>query len=169
MGRQNDELDRKLRSAQASITSLSIFVALSVVMMALVVSQQPVTFGFNSTVVSAGSLMFAIILFLIALEFFILCIYHCEHIDWFGLAGSCLYSFGLMSMIFGIALSMVVFEIRELSFMLLSIASIGYVVYYSLRWYKLKKEIYSTTRIVIRFLSFIILIIGFIFASNMGG
>lgn len=170
MSTQISELDRKLRAAQASITVLSIFIALGVAVVVLTVSQHIVTFGFNATIISSASLMVAIILFLIAIEFFVLCIYKCEHIDWFGLVGSCLYSFGLEFMIVGIAISMVAFQIRALSYIFLTIALVGDVLYYSLRMKRLKKEeTYFTTRIIIRGVCLLILVAGFILTCKVGG
>lgn len=170
MDTQISDLDKKLRSAQASVTALAIFIALSVAVVAFTVSERTVTFGFNATIISSAILMVAIILFLIAIEFFILCIYKCEHIDWFGFVGSCLYSFGSGFMIVGIALSMVVFQIRALSYIFLTIALVGNVAYYSLRMKQLKKEeTYFYTRIAIRVACLLILVVGFILTWKIGG
>jgi len=167
---QISDLDRKLRSAQASVTALSIFIALSVAVVALTVSRHTVSFGFNATIISSASLMVAIILFLIAIEFFILCIYKCEHIDWFGFIGTCLYSFGVGFMVVGIAISMVAFQIRALSYIFLTIALLGNVSYHSLRMKKLKKEeTYFCTRIAIRVACLLILVVGFILTWKVGG
>ena len=105
-----DELARKLKAAEVSITSLSIYVVLSAAIIGFLASQTPLKFGYNATVVSSGCLLVAIVVFLVAVDFFILCIYHCQHIDWFGLVGSCLYGLGAMVMVVGIAVSLVAFE-----------------------------------------------------------
>jgi len=165
----NHEIDRKVRAAQASITSLSIFVVLSVAMIGLLVSPAPVTFGYNATVVSSVFLMLAIVSFLIALEFFILCIYHCKHIDWFGFRASCLYGFGAMCMVVGISVSLLAFGIRALSIVFLSAASVGYLGYYTVRIWKLGREDPFKTRMLFRGVSLLLLVIGFVFVTTLGG
>ena len=169
MVQDNEEINRKVRAAQASITSLSIFVALSVAVVGLMVSREPVGFGYNAIVVSSISLALAIALFFVALEFFILCIYHCEHIDWFGLLGSCLYGLGAMCMLVGISVSLVAFGMRELSFIFLSMVFLGYLVYYALRMSKLGQEDRFKTRMAFRGACILVLAIGYLFLFRVGG
>ncbi len=169
MAVDKDDIDRKVRSAQASITSLSIFVALSVAMIGFLASQTSVEFGYNAVVVSSGSLTFAIVLFLIALEFFILCIYQCQHIDWFGLVASCLYVLGAMCMVVGISVSLVAFGLPALSLMFLSVAFLGYLMYYALRLWKLGREDRFKTRMLFRGVSLLLLAIGYAFVATLGG
>jgi hypothetical protein len=165
----NDEINRKIKSAQSSITSLSIFIALSVAVIGLLLSRPSVEFGYNAIVVSSVSLTFAIVVFLFALEFFILCIYHCEHIDGFGLVGSCLYALGVMFMIVGISVGIVAFGIKELSFIFLSFAFFGYLVYYILRVWKLGREDNFKTRMAFRSIHLFIIAVGYVFVATVGG
>jgi hypothetical protein len=169
MAEDKGDIDRKIKSAQSSITSLSIFIALSVAVIGLLLSRPSVEFGYNAIVVSSVSLTFAIVVFLFALEFFILCIYHCEHIDGFGLVGSCLYALGVMFMIVGISVGIVAFGIKELSFMFLSFAFLGYLVYYILRARKLGREDNFKTRIASRIVHMLIVVVGYVFVATVGG
>jgi hypothetical protein len=169
MEQVDEELNRKVRAAQASITSLSIFVALSMAVIGLVVLWEPIVFGYNATVVSSISLTLAIALFFIALEFFILCIYHSEYIDWFGLLGSCLYGLGATCMMVGISISLTAFGIRQLSFIFLSVTLVGYLVYYALRMSKLGREDRSNIRLAFRGVCISVLVIGYFLLFSIGG
>jgi hypothetical protein len=169
MAEDKGDIDRKIKSAQSSITSLSIFIALSVAVIGLLISQPSVEFSYNAIVISSASLTFAIVLFLVSLEFFILCIYRCEHIDWFGLIGSCLYALGVIFMIVGISIGIVAFGIKELSFMFLSFTFLGYLIYYILRIRKLGKEDNFKTRMAFRGIHLFIIVIGYIFVATVGG
>ena len=169
MAFDNNDIDRKIKSAQSTITSSSIFVALSVGMIILLIAQQSVKFGYNATVISAGSLAFAIVLLLIAIEFFILCIHHCEHIDWFGLVGSCLYALGAMFIVVGISVGLVAFGMRPLSYLFLSVAFLGYLFYYIVRMRKLGREANFKTRMTLRSVYLLQVILGYIFITTVGG
>lgn len=165
----NKDIDRKIKSAQSSITSSSIFVALSVGIIILLLTQPSIKFGYNATVLSAGSLTFAIVLFLIAIEFFILCIHHCEHIDLFGLVGSCLYALGAMSIVIGISVGLVALGMRPLSYLFLSVAFLGYLFYYIVRMRKLGREGNFKTRMTFRGVYLMQIILGYIFIATVGG
>lgn len=165
----NDDIDRKIKSAQSTITALSIFIALGVATIGLLVSRPSVEFGYNATVISAVNLIFAIVLFLLAIEFFILCIHHCEHIDWFGLAGSCLYALGAMFIVVGISVSLVAFGMRPLSYVFLSVSFLGYLSYYMVRMRKLGREDNTKTRMIFRSVYLLQVILGYIFIATVGG
>lgn len=163
-------LDNKIRAAQASIASLSIFVALSAAMIGILAFQPSHEFGYNAWVVSSGSLMIAIVFFLLSAEYFILCLYYCDHIDLFGLIGSCAYGFGVICMIVGIALALKVFGLGVLPYVFVSLALLGYTAYYLLRLWKLRgQESAFAARIAIRIASLLLLIMGFVFLSTVGG
>lgn len=165
----NYDIDRKIKSSQSTITASSIFVALGVATMALLVSQPSVKFGYNATVISAVNLIFAIVLFLVAIEFFILCIHHCEHIDWFGLVGSCLYALGAMFIVVGISVGLVAFDMRPLSYVFLSVSFLGYLSYYIMRMWKLGREGNIKTRMIFRGVYLLQVILGYIFIATVGG
>jgi len=172
MAPHNDEVNRKIVSAQASITSLSIFIALSVAIIGLMLASttdRTLEFTYNAIVVSSGCFMTAIVLFLVALEFFILCIYHCEHIDWFGVTASCLYLMGAICMVIGISVSFISFGIRELSFMFLTLAFLGYLAYYALRIWRLERENYFGTRMAFRLIFLLLMATGYALISTVGG
>jgi len=165
----NNNTERKIRSSQSSITSLSIFVALSAAMIALLLTQTSIEVGYNAAFVSSVSFAVAIALFFIALEFFILCIYHCELIDFFGVKGSCLYALGVTFIILGISTSLIVFGLRELSCIFLTVVLIGYSVYYGMRWRKLGRETDFTMRKSSRIAIFSIIGVGYCFIFTLGG
>ena len=68
MAPENHETNRKMKAAQASITALSILVALSAALIGFLASGLSVEFGYNATVVASFSLTLAIVVFIIALK-----------------------------------------------------------------------------------------------------
>ena len=154
---------------QASITSLSIFVALSAAMTGFLVSQTDFNFGYNAAAVACVSFMFAISVFLISLEFFIVAIFQQQHINYFGFRGACLYGVGLMCMIVGMSLTLKAFGMSILSYAFLSAMLLGYTSYYYLRWKKVGVESPLGWRIALRVIYFLLLGVGYLLLSTVGG
>ena len=169
MAEDNRTLDNNIRVASASITSLSIFVALSAAIMGFLVSRESLEFQYNAAVISSGCLMLAIVLFLIAIEFFILCIYHCEHIGFFGLLGSCAYGLGVMFMVVGISVALAAFQVKTLSYIFLSFALLGYLAFYGIRTVKLGREDYLGIRLAARMSYILVIATGYGFLITLGG
>lgn len=167
---QNDTgIQERTTTAEVSILALSIFVVLSIGIIGFVVSRSPFEFGFNATTIASGSLLFAVSLFLLSLEFFIIAIFYPQHIAYFSFVGSSLYGIGLMSMIVGIAMALRSFQMGFVPYLFLTWLFVGYIIYYVIRVRKLGFEKPYFGRIVIRLLCFSILGIGYFFLSRMGG
>lgn len=121
------------RGSELSISALSIFVAVSIAAIGFVATRSPETFGYNATTIAIGSLLFAVSVFLVSLEFFLLAVRHTEHYGYFGFLGSTLYGFGVWSMIIGICLTLVGLDLRVLGYLLLAWVSFLYFCYYLTR------------------------------------
>lgn len=161
--------EAKIRAAQASIMSLSIFVALSAGIVACLIVKTDFDFSYNAATVASASFVVAISSFLLAVEFFIQSIYHIEHIDYFGFIGAASYGIGLMSMVVGISLAIAAFGMCALSYLLLSLLLVGYGVYYGIRVRKVGVEAPRVWRVSLRAVYFLLLIVGYILVSTVGG
>ena len=169
MARNNTQNETKSRAILASITSLSIFIALSAGIIGFLVIQATFEFGYNAATVACGSFIFAISMFLLSLEFFIMGIFHSDHIDYFGFIGSCLYGIGLMSMIVGIALALMTFGMCILSYSFLTLLLVGYGIYYGIRVKRVGVESPCVWRVSLRVIYFLILVAGYFLLSTVGG
>ena len=116
--------------------------------------------GFNSLTISIVILLFAIVCFFVSLEFFILGIYRYERIATFALWGSCCYLIGNISMIVGIAYSLIFFDLKALSWVILGLTLAGYSIYYVRRLVANLIEESNRSRNFFRVLAFIMLAIG---------
>lgn len=161
--------EQKQSAPEASIISLSIFIALSLGVIGVLVTQTQVKFGYNATTVGSASLVLAIALFLFSLEFFILCVSHPDRVEYFGFIGSTLYGIGVTSMIVGISLTLKAFQMCFLSYLFLSLLLVGYGVYYAIRIRSLGFEEPRWKRVLIRVICFAIIIAGYPLVTTVGG
>lgn len=156
-------------TAEVSILALSIFVLLSIATIGFLVSRPPFEFGFNAATIASGSLLFAVSLFLVSLEFFILAIGYPQRITYFSFIGSSLYGIGLMSMIVGITMALQSFQMGFIPYLFLTLLVVGYIIYYVIRIIKIGLEKPYLWRIVSRVICFSILGIGYLLLSKIGG
>lgn len=169
---QNEtEIQQRTRTttAEVSILALSIFVLLSVAIIGFLVSRSPFELGFNAATIASGSLLFAVSLFLISLEFFIVAIFYPQHIAHFSFIGSSLYGIGLMSMIVGITMALQSFQMGFIPYLFLTWLIVGYTIYYVIRIIKLGFEKPYLWRIVSRVICYSILGVGYLLLSKIGG
>jgi len=161
MNSDNQNNPEDIKASEVSITSLSIFIALSIGVISFLVTTESILFGYNAVTVSSGMLLLAVSLFFISLEFFILSILHKDHLSDFAFYGSSLYGVGLTSMIVGVSIALRAFGLHCISIIFLALLLVGYSIYYSVRIMKLGLEKPKVSRIGVRAVCFILLIAGF--------
>lgn len=162
--------EHKQSAAEASITSLAIFIAICLAILGLLITQTQANFGYNAPTVASFSLVFAIALLVVAIEFFILCISHPDRDEYFGFIGSTMYGIAVALMILAISLTLETFQMHFFAYLILSAALLLYSVYYGIRIKSLvSEEGLHRGRIIVRGIWFTIIVVGYILVSTVGG
>jgi len=158
MGNPND---LGTRVTEMSIVSISIFAAICLAVMALLMTRPDFEVGLNIYSLASGTLLLAMLFFIFANDFFLLMIFYPKK-QFFGIAGSGLYGLGEISMVVGIALALKALAACFIGYLFLSVFTLGFVAYNVIRFWQLGLESSVVTRIILRVLNFLILIIGYV-------
>lgn len=161
--------EHKQSAAEASITSLAIFIAICLAILGLLITQTQANFGYNAPTVASFSLVFAIALFVVAIEFFILCISYPDRAEYFGFIGSTMYGIAVALMIVAISLTLEAFQMRFFSYLILTLLLLGYGFYYRIRIKSLLSKEQSRERNIVRGMCALIIAVGYILVSTVGG
>lgn len=153
MVENNQNEPPRTAALEISIVSLSIFVAVCMGLMAVLMTRPSFQVGINAASIASGTLLVAILLFIFANDFFILMIYYTQH-KHFGLFGSILYGLGEVLMIVGISIAMNALATSMLAYIFLGVFTLGFITYNVIRFYTLRFESPAgRLRLVLRALS----------------
>ncbi|MCZ7400868.1 MAG: hypothetical protein O8C61_01445 [Candidatus Methanoperedens sp.] len=105
----------------------------------------------------------AIIFFIFTTEFFILAAWNKENYVTWGTIGSIAYGLGLGWIIIGISLTFdILVHLSQVAYLTMTLFLLGYIIYYLLRWKIKKEEPYIKTRIAVRALMMLQIVIGYV-------
>jgi hypothetical protein len=152
--------DGRTKVTELSIASLSIFVAICLAIIAVLVTRPGFQVGLNAFTLAGGALLFAVLLFLFANDFFLLMIFHSKN-EFFGVAGSALYVLGEILMVIGISISLKALTTPIFGSLFLIGFTLGFITYNALRIWQVGLESPVKTRLTLRAVSLAILILGY--------
>ena len=151
---------------ELSIVSLSIFAAICLGLMAILLTRPAFEVGFNASSVASGALLLALLFFLFANDFFLLMIYYPDH-RFFGIAGSALYGLGEVSMVVGSSLALKALATAMIGYLFLAAFTLGFVAYNVIRVWQVGLERPIKVRLSLRTLSLFLLISGYVIISKV--
>jgi hypothetical protein len=146
---------------EMSIVAISVFAAICLAVVATLITQTDFEIGLNAHSIAIGILLFAIVCFIFANDFFLLMIFHPEK-QFFATSGSTLYSFGEAFMVVGITLALKAMTSCLISYAFLGVFTCGFLVYNGIRIWQVGLESPKVTRIILRVLNLLILVAGFV-------
>lgn len=158
---KNPSITHYIAARQSNIVALSIYSAICMATLAVLIMHSSFPLGFNSFTVAGSILLFTLIFFILSIEFSLLAIYAIEHLEYFAFIGSALYGIGLTLMVIGISMVLNTLDMEQLAYVVLTIFAIGYMLYYIIRILKLGLETVAATRIVLRNCSFLLIGLGY--------
>lgn len=162
MNKQIKEYDKT--GVAMSAASSATMIGFSATIITLIVTLVDKSEYFCSLVYILIFYMLAIIFFIFTTEFFILASWDNEnYLIWSGI-GSSIYSFGLGWIIIGISLTFdILVNLNLFAYLTLTLYFLGLIIYHLIRKRIIKKEpSYNKKRTIVRFLSFVQLIIGYL-------
>ena len=149
------------RVTEMSIVSISVFAAICLALMAALVTRPDFEVGLNTYSLASGALLLAILFFVFANDFFLLMVFYPQN-QFFGIAGSGLYGLGEASMMVGIALALKALAACLIGYLFLAIFTLGFLAYNGIRLWQVGLERPIITRIILRVVNFLILVIGYV-------
>lgn len=134
---------------EMSIVSISIFTAICLGLMVVLMTRSSFQVGLNPASAASGALLLAILSFVISIDFFLIRIHHPEHTE-FAFIGSILYGLGEICMIIGIAMGLKALATAMIAYLFLAIFTFGFIIYNVFRIYKIGLESPVKIRLLMR-------------------
>lgn len=157
------------KGSEISISALSIFVAISIASVGFITTRTSISVGYNAATAGIATLLFAVAMFLVSMEFFLLAILNRQQLAYFGMVGSTLYGVGAIAMVVGVSLLLVVLNLSFLPYLFLAWVALLYVIYYAIRAWKIRTNGESPFRWIVRGVLAAEVAAGFYLITALGG